>query len=296
MIAIHNPDSKTWTRSFTDWSDWLDFATKATSKLTSGLTSRDISDGDWAGTKTFEDAEKLARDGWAAGLERVKPMAESIKSVLCSKIIRPEAQHAESGDEVDIDRYLEGEPEHMIEYPMKEMHATGGRIVSVGLNLFMSGGCDKHIFEMRGAAIIALVDALECAGYRTEVHLCMGANGSRDGNASYQSHAPIKQAGEPAELDRLVFAFSHPAVFRRLWFAHLENDPESDCCTSIGAGRGRGYSSPGSFNRASVPMDFFFERLSAGEDNGVWNSIQSATAEVLRLLKASNLVELEEAA
>ena len=287
MIATD--DGKRFVRKFQDWEEWLHQATRVAPPPNIILTSHRDGKADWAGTETFAEAERLARCGWPEGRERITETREAIKRVLCSKIIRPEPRMADAGDEIDVPVYLSGEPEHWIEYPITEAKATGGRIISLGFNLFISSGVAKELFENRGAAMLAMIDALEDGGYRCELNLCMGA-ACENGSLSYQMTVPVKQPGDPSELDRLAMVLIHPAMFRRLQFAVGETDTGA-CRAAFGVSKY--YWLPGRFDEAST-MDFFFECMSSGEDNSAWLTPQSSTAEVLRLLKASGLVELED--
>jgi hypothetical protein len=288
MEAIDNPKSGTYIRKYESWAEWMQYTAKnATFLPPESCASRRVGHANWAGTETFEEAFKLATHGWAEGRERVKELADRIRSVICSKIVRPEPRFAETGDEVCVGRYLEGEPSHMIEFPPQEHNASGGRIVSIGLNVFVSAGCERALFQMRGAAIVAMIDALETLGYRCELTMCMGCTGQ--GKGSYQMTVPIKKASEQPEMDRLAFIFSHESIFRRLQFAVGESDPSHACQQQFGIGVY--YWTPGKYAEANK-HDFFFENMSSSENNTCWKSHELASEEVLRLLKASGLVEL----
>jgi hypothetical protein len=267
-------------RQFSGWLDYLhqaehghNYAPKRTSRG---------SEASWTGTQSFEEAMQLARNGWPEGVQRMRRVADAISQVISSKIIRPEARFDETGDEVAVDRYLEGDPEHFVSYPLQESRASGGRVFTVGFGIFVSAGVDKEYFTNRGAAVLALLDALESAGYRCELDIGMAVR------EAYTMRCPIKAAEHALDLDRLAFTLMHPSIFRRIQFSIGETDPDGK---RWGAHGGH-YWSPDTSAHPIQQYDFWFPDLGMGTERP-YATQDGALKHVLGMLKESGLVEIE---
>jgi len=143
-----------------------------------------------------------------AAARELVTMPEGVASLV------PVPQIAEEGDEVMIDRYLDGESDCWLAFPMAETPQRGC-VVSVWVHV--SGGADisQDVFAARGAAALALIDALENAGFRAEVTM---TGRSVTDERIFDFRAIIKRAEDSLDLDRMAFCLMSPAVQRRLLF------------------------------------------------------------------------------
>src|SRR6266704_3583274 len=87
---------------------------------------------DWLGCKDWQAGIALARDGWAEELTATLDVAESA-------IRKVEAEHTMDtfvptfdvcGVDVDVARYLSGEPECMVDYPLTPI-VKAGRVITL---------------------------------------------------------------------------------------------------------------------------------------------------------------------
>jgi hypothetical protein len=183
--------------------------------------------GRWFGEgQSFDDAKKLALQGWENGRKLLDQYSTAIRQHVCSKIVRPVPLWDVTGDFVDIGCFMSGVPECMVRTEEEEAPAGFGRIVRVSLNTGASSNVSPEAMMGRGAAVLALVDALELAGRRCEVWLHTCHEGSAGEKSQLEMKVPLKAAGDPVDLETLAFALAHPATNRRFRFANVENDPD----------------------------------------------------------------------
>lgn len=186
-------------------------------------------------TDSLDHALKLAKDGWPEGTKRIHDLENKLNiSNLRSAIGDAEVEvYDTAGAFVDVGLYLDGEPECMGEF--EEVRAKNPRVVTIYINVAVSGGTFTDKVMRKGAAAGALVDLLESAGISTEVVAIEMSNWiptaatytAADTNGRgkcYIVRTVVKRAGETLDLDRLAFALVHPAYLRRLVFAVNEKD------------------------------------------------------------------------
>lgn len=156
----------------------------------------------WAdGRKQFADARA------ASGVPVTAPVVESF-----------EAHFDVCGSVVDMGRYVDGEPENMLDYRLEQIEGTGNIITIVaGGAVTGSTGTDSMI--RYGVALACTVDLLESNGYRVELLVAYSSK-----HPSYTQHlgkehlnavVPIKRADEPLDVERFVKTLVCPSWFRR---------------------------------------------------------------------------------
>jgi hypothetical protein len=190
----------------------------------------------WCGTKDWDGAMLLAREGWREGMEKVQNLLAKIESVTGSMALRPEPVWDVCGGAVDVGRFCSGEPENMIEFQDVEIPAAG-KVVSLIVNGCVSGGHSTDLIIKKGTVALALVDALENAGRRVEVTVCFN-------HGKWEAVIPLKASSEHVEMDRLAFMLAHPSTLRRLIFHCMEQEPDASVRQAIGV-TSQGYGMPG---------------------------------------------------
>ena len=210
--------------AFESWDELLDLVEPPPIQSGSSGLRDPTTDNRWYGTRDVMHCLKLAREGWPEGTAHLVKASGELAELLTSGGDAAISRLSESGDEVDMDRFIEGDPENMVEYQMKEYTGgKGGRIVKLLVNI--TSGCDirdSSIF-LRGAVAMAFVDMLEKNGYRVE--LWIGEVGiACDRNIFIR--ALLKPANQSFDIDRIAFALCNPSVQRRLFFRLYEHLPE----------------------------------------------------------------------
>lgn len=175
-------------------------------------------------TESWEEARDLALSGW----HDVRPQVEGKLSVLRQKLGSTLAETVTPvwdfvGSRPDIDRYLDGEMECMIE-DYVDMQPKNGNVftllVSVGIADTPRNAADL-VLE-RGAAVIALVEAYAMLGYQLEIWAERTVTHKCDEFLTILTR--VAAAGDPLDIDNVMFAIGHPDMNRRVCFAVGEGD------------------------------------------------------------------------
>ena|ERR1043166_10252420 len=176
----------------------------------------------FSGTVDFAEALALARDGWPEGAARVKQIATALSDRIQGSLNeRQIAAWDVTGADVDVGRFVVGEPENMIDFVPDVVNAPA-KFLRVVINISASHAFTVDQITRKGAAVVALVDALESQGYRVEIDAVECSASDRRPTHTHTTVIRLKQAGEPCEIDRLAFAMAHPAMLRRLHFSFVE--------------------------------------------------------------------------
>lgn len=188
-------------------------------------------DGWYGDVKSVSGLKTLAQNGWGRDLEEVLSVSEeTIKTVERDFDVQTwQSYYDVSGSDVDVARYLSGEPENMIAYTMVET-PRAGRVVTLVANVSVSGGVSTETIEARGKNICALVHALETLGIRTELYTSFGNTtdffGTDDNGAvKCQITVKVKKAEEILDPAMVMFAYAHPAFFRAYMLTAMHELP-----------------------------------------------------------------------
>lgn len=182
----------------------------------------------WCGPKadTKEETLKLVRNGWHEGRSMVRAISDRLNVV--GRVPKPEIAYDVTGDTWDIGRLVNGEPECAMHFEDSEDEFTlGPKVLRMGINVGVSAGIDENIMRHRGAAILALIEALEYAGKRIEIWTICGDR--TDGpwksfnNPPMDVRVRLKKSEELMQDDMLIFSIVHPAYSRRLNLGLVEN-------------------------------------------------------------------------
>lgn len=254
---------KTRTIEFDDFDDFLH--TVRTVPRSSGAGDSSESNNEsktWDMNAGWDGANEMANRGWSDGLAKMARVRDLVDMPDQSdRSIQAQAFYSDEGDEVDIDRYLDGEPECMIQFT-PELTPSYGRVAKIIVNLAASCGISSATQYHRGAAACILIDALESAGVRCEVW-CLPFC-SREGKNRFVSKILVKRPDQHVEPDRMAYMLAHPAVMRRLGFRLLEQQEKpwvkwTEC----------GYGSPYDLPNSETEEDgtIYFDRQYGGYDN-----------------------------
>lgn len=190
----------------------------------------------WFGTSSFEEAVTQAENGWPEGLQQIRTLYGSLKQIEGEKAERHVMRYAETGDEVDIGRFVSCEPDCMVDFDVMIVPATG-RVVKLVASINASAGIEGRQLFLRGAAAVMLADLIDQSGLRSEIWLdSTGQNGSYGINWRML----LKSPDQHLELDRLAFSLASPSMLRRLMFRAYEISDPSLFNMYIG----HGYTSP----------------------------------------------------
>lgn len=189
--------------------------------------------GAWYGRDSMiysrEEAERMAERGWPEGTERARRMqmvlSEPLQTLGLDGLMETE-EYDVCGASVDVGLYCEGEPECMVDFIENE--APRSRVVKLYVQINCLASVEPETIMRRGAAIAAIVDALEERGLQIELWAvdCTATWGTPpDGASGGHRHllrmaCQVKEAGQPMPLDRIAFALGHPGFYRAISFAN----------------------------------------------------------------------------
>jgi hypothetical protein len=156
---------------------------------------------------------KLAREGWSDGAARVAKLADKLADKVTGEQANSRLEYRDDGGPiVDISRYLEGEPEHFMEFAPEPARKP----VTLVINLCCSGMIEAEHLERRGAVVLAAAQILAARGYVVEIKAAVSSGEPGDYCQTLcQIHAP----GTALDADAIAFALAHPAFYRRLVFS-----------------------------------------------------------------------------
>lgn len=174
----------------------------------------------WSGSHTMEEAIEVARFGWEEGR---KYLQQRIGEIAVDQLIGDHTvvnqRYQLAGDEVDIDRYLIGEPEQMIEYYTEP--ERNGKHVTILANIGVPATVQPQQIMRRGGAMYAAMEALRSNGYSTGLSV---ADVTVAGLNQIEHFIPITKPGEYLDIDTAAFCLAHPSFPRRGLFAALEHE------------------------------------------------------------------------
>lgn len=199
------------------------------------LESKHYGGGRFFHTDSLESALSLAHQGWNEPRAEIDALVENIDEKVMP-VLEPafRSVYDVSGGSVDVGMYLSGEPECMIDMRLCEI-AKPGKVISILVSGFYSAHTDGKDITTRGAAIVALIDAIEKMQHSAEVWVEYPFTGI--------SHlVKVKAAGESVDIDVLMFILGNRDAFRRVNFAAQELEPNGG--RGIGCGDDHSYGSP----------------------------------------------------
>jgi hypothetical protein len=183
---------------------------------------------DWFSVATLDEALTLAREGWSEEVSRALTAADGAveKVERTFEQLAFVAEYGVSGADVDIDRFLTGEPECMVDYPLRPI-VKAGRVITVCVSVGYSATLSTETVIKRGHAIAALVLALARLGYATEVWTDWSLDGRAGDDApDVRIRTLVKGPQDALDAERLMFAVAHPAYKRVLHFGVTHTVPE----------------------------------------------------------------------
>jgi hypothetical protein len=212
---------KNLTLMFDGVSEMLEYVERDTDMTYHNRESRKVASSDsWSGTKTWEDAVELARKGYSDVRAEVDELTAIISSRVSEVVDTMSLSRFDvTGGMVDVSRFVEGEPECMVDYVLAEA-PTQGKVTTILMNAGYGCGVDSKAIFAQGAAVCALVEVLAQCGQNVElwVEMCGCADGVNKGSVA-SVLVKLKDARDLLDVNGFMFGVVHPAWFRRMMFA-----------------------------------------------------------------------------
>jgi hypothetical protein len=120
-----------------------------------------------------------------------------------------------SGAEVDVARYLSGEPECMIDYQLVET-PRAGRVITLCASIAVSSAISQSTIRKRGHGVAALAFALTRLGFNVELWADYSTSFKNGRSTDARIRTLVKGANDDLDPARIMFAYTHPAMPRGL--------------------------------------------------------------------------------
>lgn len=217
------------------YQDYLTYLNMSIGPLPAHISKLDagsiIGTQNFTGTNSFEEAVQKAIIGDPELEKKVQELSDSIYTDISHKEYTPEFFFSEIGDDVDVSRFLEGDPECMIYTEPVPKERKGGRIIKIVIAGSMPWYVAKERIILRGAAVMALSNLMEKNHYRTEIILSYSISNTA-------VNILLKRPEDRFDLARFVFAVISPSAFRRIHFGYMERNFNSQLQREMGVPHG----------------------------------------------------------
>src|SRR5579872_132508 len=177
---------------------------------------------------TFQDAVELAATGWSDQLPDALAIAESAVEMADQEHMMDtfQPQWDVTGAEVDVARYLSGEPECMIDFPLSKT-SKQGRVITLVASRSTSASISAETMIRHGQVAVALALALARLGHAVEIWADIRLSSQNRQGTAPEGEVIVKVKDVNDELDpaAVLFALAHPGFYRRLGFAVIYDLP-----------------------------------------------------------------------
>ena len=195
------------------------WATLASSRTDSNRTS-------WTGTRNFDEASDLLKNGWTVGAEK---LTKQLKVAQLDTQQQTAYRNVLSvcGYQAIVPLYLQGVPNSMVNkklVPVKQKVLTLNKLVSV------SASVSAQTLEAESIKCFQIIKKIEESGIRVNLNLMIST-----GHVCVKIR--LKSAGERLNVSKLAFPLVHTSMFRRLYFRFIETYPTIPKSYSCGYGR-----------------------------------------------------------
>lgn len=189
----------------------------------------------WSGSASLDEACELGTRGWHEIRPEVDKLINSLDNIISATFGNMfETKFNITGESGDIDRYLVGDPECMVDYvdvPQTRM----GRVVRLLVNGTVNCGVSAETIKQRGAMICSLVDIINRLGVGVEVYSEIA---TASNNKYHSMLTKLHDSQQLLDIDNLMFAIAHPSMLRRISFSNMEMSKWEEAKKIIGGGYG----------------------------------------------------------
>lgn len=218
----------------------------------------------WEGTK------KLIHEGWPDGTRDMVAACQDIQTKLREQ--RDSVAHSVCGIEIDMQRFLQGHPEHWFDMQKEDAR----RVFKIWVNGTVSCSVPASQIKNRGGAIMAVIEHLQQYPENiVELYtVCAVSGGSSKFNGIMEVHVPLGVT--PIDYNAASFALAHPGFLRRLMFSVFEN--------MSGYSMSWGYGRPCEPRRVDDDVTLFMPEICSGNGAEAFNTPESSAKWVRRAI------------
>lgn len=188
---------------------------------------------EWCGTKSFEEACDLFKNGWSETAEKLKNklnvQGKFEQSMTYRDVTSVQGYHPV------VPLYLMGIPNNMI---TKKMVPMKKKVVTLNKSLNYSSSIKPEQIIDESVKAFRIIQKLESQNYRVNLNLVIGTSDRWSGKEKYFIKIRLKSSNEKLNISKLSFPLVHPSMLRRLYLKFIEVHP------GVGNGFKRGYGTP----------------------------------------------------
>lgn len=231
----------------------------------------------WFGAETIDEVKRICREGWKEGLEICSDIKRNLPEIGIigdfHKKYKRKKKWSDSGDEIDVDKYIHQEYETMYIDHEKAIQDKEGKIITIYASLGFRQDVSSRESIWSGITASVLTDIFESVGYRVNLVSFRSGIGSFKSYSSPQKcqfNINIKLPEQPLDLLNILTATAFAGFYRYYGFKAIAAFKYE---TSYGFGR-------------SQANPFIFEKNSFVIGN-IWNSRDA----YLKILQVLNFVK-----
>jgi len=184
-------------------------------------SSHDLKEGDWSGTRNFEDALKILKYG-VPDIKKILQGAETVskQNFKDKEFEADQYQFANAGEFFDVGEVLSGSPNPFL---TSKSSFRNEKFADIVINTSFNSGVDSKTVLENMKKIIAVVKRLELSKIRVRI---TAVNMTRisapdEGRITYCLFFPIKEYNGKFDYKKLS-SFLHPSFLRRIIFRWQE--------------------------------------------------------------------------
>lgn len=216
MIHVHDKDR--YAIQFDNLLEMVQWA-RETPRAWSQNSSHERGSRSWAGTETYEEAERLASEGWPEGIKEIHAL-----SALVPSVAKATRRYGVAGSRPIVARALGGNPKCMVR---RGRDTTPKPTMTLVVGIGGTAGVSAKEMANFGAAITALVDRLESRKIRVQLLAHWGNRMSARTCSRWGLTWTVKNAEDALDLNAVAYSLGHASAMRRLGFAVMERTPKS---------------------------------------------------------------------
>lgn len=214
--------------------------------------------GKFGGAKDLNGIIDVARKGLPKDGVQAIDIAEDKVRQIDKDLISQQFQfeYAIEGGDVDVARYLSGEPENMVNYFLAD-DVRSQPVVTLVIEVGVPCGVSQATVREHGYALMSLVEAIERTGLRAEIWADHFSH-SFDARTTARQSILLKEAGDPFDAGMFMFVLTHDGMCRGLGFNTFHYYPET-FRRALGAGEFYGVYREGTDHKLSdYPEDAIY--------------------------------------
>lgn len=212
-MNIYEVDSRTKITVFPSMSDFIEVM----DKQAESPSYRGHDSSGWSGGASLREAVDTLKNGWDGGAEVVEDILASLQTSLkqIAKDMTPKVRYDVTGSFPDIELYLEGEPECMVNFLLED-DAKAGQVCRILVDCGASANYTQDWMTRRAGAIAALVQVLQMVGKSIEIWVASPVR--RMNGEIVDTVVQVHGAGQTLNIRDVAYGLGHPGMLRKCIF------------------------------------------------------------------------------